>query len=183
MSTTSSPTRPARSPTPILNEEDTELQAFLAAAKREAQEKWEKLRAMRVSGVVEKALTEGEEVVGVKVNIEKDIDDVIGEEEEVVPKVEPKPRKVVTRMITGMPCGREMIPVIPVLKKRRIKPMVAESSRKKRKVVQSPVVVDSDSNSIPIPFPRPCKRCVCGDQAELFLPLEVEEDAGLIPAK
>ncbi|KAJ3785640.1 hypothetical protein GGU10DRAFT_375592 [Lentinula aff. detonsa] len=131
MSATSSPTRPVHSPTPVLNEDDAELRAFLAAAKREAQEKWEKLRVTKTSGVVEKVITEGEEVVGVKVNVEKDIDDVIGEEEEVVPKVEPKPCKVVTKMIAGMPRGRDMIPVIPVLKKRRIKPMVAESSHKK----------------------------------------------------
>ncbi|KAJ3792642.1 hypothetical protein GGU11DRAFT_760594 [Lentinula aff. detonsa] len=128
MSATSSPTRPIHSPTPVLNEDDAELQAFLAAAKHEAQEKWEKLRATKTSGVVEKVITEGEEVIGMKV---KDIDDVIREEEEVVPKVEPKPCKVVTKMIAGMPRGHEMIPVIPVLKKRRIKPMVAESSHKK----------------------------------------------------
>ncbi|KAJ3781134.1 hypothetical protein GGU10DRAFT_379859 [Lentinula aff. detonsa] len=172
MSATSSPTCPVRSPTPVLNEDGAELQAFLAAAKRKAQEKWEKLRATKASGVVEKVITEGEEVVGVKVNVEKDVDDVIGEEEEVVPKVEPKPHKVATKMIAGMPRGHEMIP-----------PMVAESNREKRKVVQSPVVVDMDSDSILVPFPRPCERCVHGYQAELFFPPEIEEDAGSIPAK
>ncbi|KAJ3791333.1 hypothetical protein GGU11DRAFT_761689, partial [Lentinula aff. detonsa] len=56
--------------------------------------------------------------------------------------------------------------IILIPKKRRnvVDTEVAESSRKRRKVVQSPVTVDTDSDSIPVPFPRPCERCVCGDQ-------------------
>ncbi|KAJ3779999.1 hypothetical protein GGU10DRAFT_337541 [Lentinula aff. detonsa] len=107
MSTTSSPTRPARSPTPVLNEEDTELQAFLAAAQREAQEKWRRLREEKATGsvVIERKDVEGDEVV------EKGVDAVVEVQKEVVPKVEPKPRKVTVRMVVGLPRGREMIPV------------------------------------------------------------------------
>ncbi|KAJ3779602.1 hypothetical protein GGU10DRAFT_382185 [Lentinula aff. detonsa] len=51
MSTTSSPTRPVHSPTLVNNEEEAELQAFLAAAQHEAQEKWGRLRAAKMSEV------------------------------------------------------------------------------------------------------------------------------------
>ncbi|KAJ3792489.1 hypothetical protein GGU11DRAFT_749976 [Lentinula aff. detonsa] len=160
MSTTSSPTRPARSPTPVLNEEDTEIQAFLAAAQREAQEKWRRLREEKAMGsiVIEQKDVEEDEVV------EKGVNAVVKVQKEVVPKVELKPRKVTIRMVAGLPRGREMIPVIPVLKKRPVEPVAAESSHKRRKVVQSPVMVDSGSDSIPVPVPRPCEHCVCSDQ-------------------
>ncbi|KAJ3779503.1 hypothetical protein GGU10DRAFT_337965 [Lentinula aff. detonsa] len=108
MSTTSSPTRPARSPTPVLNDEDADLQAFLAAAKREAQEKWEKLRAAKTSGVEEKAGEDGGGPVEAKGNAEEEVVEV---EEEIVPKIEARPRKVVTRMVAGLPHNREVIPV------------------------------------------------------------------------
>ncbi|KAJ3780340.1 hypothetical protein GGU10DRAFT_380774 [Lentinula aff. detonsa] len=91
MSTTSSPACPVHSPTPVLNEEDAELQAFLVAMKREAQEKWEKLRAVKTSGV--------------------DVDAIMGVDEEVVPKVEPKPRKMITRMVAEIPRSCGMIPM------------------------------------------------------------------------
>ncbi|KAJ3779477.1 hypothetical protein GGU10DRAFT_337989, partial [Lentinula aff. detonsa] len=139
MSTTSSPARPVRSPTPVLNKEDVELQAFLAAAQREAQEKWEKLRAAKTSGVVGKVVEGEAGVVGLKENV---VEGVAEEEEEVVLKI------------------------ILIPKKRRnvVETEVVESSRKRRKVVQSPVIVDTDSDSIPVPFPRPCERCIRGDQ-------------------
>ncbi|KAJ3780352.1 hypothetical protein GGU10DRAFT_380759 [Lentinula aff. detonsa] len=181
MSTTSSPTRPAPSFTPVLNDEDTELQAFLAAAKRKVQEKWEKLRVAKMSGVEEKVGEDGGNTVEAKGNAKEDVVEV---EKEVVPKIEAKPRKVVMRMVAGLPRNREVIP-----KRRNVADLeVAESSRKKQKVVRSPVVVDTDSDSIPVPFPRPCERCVRGDQvphreAELFFPSESEENAGSIPTK
>ncbi|KAJ3791695.1 hypothetical protein GGU11DRAFT_812685 [Lentinula aff. detonsa] len=122
MSTTSSPARPVRSPTPVLNKEDVELQAFLAAAQREAQEKWEKLRAAKTSGVVGKVVEGEAGVVGSKENV---VEGVAEEEEEVVPKI------------------------ILIPKKRRnvVETEVAESSRKRRKVVQW--------IPTPIPFPSP----------------------------
>ncbi|KAJ3791656.1 hypothetical protein GGU11DRAFT_812697 [Lentinula aff. detonsa] len=42
--------------------------------------------------------------------------------------------------------------------------MVAESSRKKRKGNSAAIIVDSDSDSLQVPFPNPCDRCVRGDQ-------------------
>ncbi|KAJ3791998.1 hypothetical protein GGU11DRAFT_812624 [Lentinula aff. detonsa] len=150
MSTTSSPARPARSPTPIQDQEEVELQAYLAAAHREAQEKWRRLREEKASGTVadERKIVEEKEVVEEDVEVEK----------EVVLKVEPRPRKVAIKMVAGVPRSREVIP------KRKVEPVVAEPSRKKRKVVQSPVIVDTDSDSIPVSFPRPCERCVRGNQ-------------------
>ncbi|KAJ3780225.1 hypothetical protein GGU10DRAFT_337345 [Lentinula aff. detonsa] len=109
MSTTSSPAHPVRSPTPVLNEEDVELQAFLAAAQREAQEKWEKLQAAKTSGVVGKVVEGEAGVVGLKENVVGGVAEE--EEEEVVPKVEPRPRKVVAKMVAGLPRSREVIPV------------------------------------------------------------------------
>ncbi|KAJ3780491.1 hypothetical protein GGU10DRAFT_380567 [Lentinula aff. detonsa] len=94
MSPTPSPTCPEHSPTPVHDEEESELQAFLAAAKREAQEKWEKLQAARTWEVVE-----------------KEADDSIYIKWEVVPKVESKPQKVITKMVAEMPRTRGMIPV------------------------------------------------------------------------
>ncbi|KAJ3991267.1 hypothetical protein F5050DRAFT_1812733 [Lentinula boryana] len=91
MSPTSSPSRPARSPTLVHEEEESELQAFLAAAKREAQEKWERLRAVKASGVVEKVVGGGGEIVEVKEAIEQSMEDAIEVKQEVVLKVEPKP--------------------------------------------------------------------------------------------
>ncbi|KAJ3791699.1 hypothetical protein GGU11DRAFT_751246 [Lentinula aff. detonsa] len=82
MSTTSSPARPARSPTPVLKEEDAELQAFLAAEQREAQEKWRRLREEKASG----------NIVDERKVVEEDVDGVVEVEKEIVPKVEPKPR-------------------------------------------------------------------------------------------
>ncbi|KAJ3791755.1 hypothetical protein GGU11DRAFT_825116 [Lentinula aff. detonsa] len=162
MSATSSPARPARSLSPVLNEEEAELQAYLAAAQREAQEKWKRLRE-------EKALGGGageHKIVEEKGVVEEHVDDVVGEETEVVPKVESRPRKVASKMVAGLPRSREVIPIILIPKKCRnvVEVEVAESSRKRRKVVQSPVVVDSDSDSIPVPFPRPCERCIRGNQ-------------------
>ncbi|KAJ3791465.1 hypothetical protein GGU11DRAFT_751749 [Lentinula aff. detonsa] len=149
MSTTLSPARPARSPTPVQDQEEVELQAYLAAAHREAQEKWRRLRKEKASGTVadERKIVEEKDVVEEDVEVEK----------EVVPKVEPRPRKVAIKMVAGVPRSREVIAIISILKKRKVEPVVAESSRKKRKVVQSPVVVDTDSNSILVPFSRPCK--------------------------
>ncbi|KAJ3779896.1 hypothetical protein GGU10DRAFT_337633 [Lentinula aff. detonsa] len=95
-------------PTPVLNEEDAELQAFLAAAKREAQEKWEKLRATKTSGVEEKVGGDGGETIEAKGNVEEDVVEV---EKEIVPKIEARPRKVVTRMVAGLPRNRKVIPV------------------------------------------------------------------------
>ncbi|KAJ3780241.1 hypothetical protein GGU10DRAFT_380954 [Lentinula aff. detonsa] len=172
MSVTSSPTRPARSPTLVLNEEDTELQAFLAAAQREAQEKWRRLREEKVTGSV---VTERKAVKEEEVD-EKGVDAVVEVQKEVTPKVEPRPCKVTVRMVAGLPCGCEMIPVILVLKKRPVEPVVVESSRKRRKVVQSPVMVDSDSDSIPVCQPQPnapnavaCDRCHVVRQSCSFL--------------
>ncbi|KAJ3791340.1 hypothetical protein GGU11DRAFT_752024 [Lentinula aff. detonsa] len=69
-------------------------------------------------------------------------------------------------MVAGLPRSREVIPIILIPKKRRnvVDTEVAELSRKRRKVVQSPVIVDTNSDSIPVPFPRPCERCIRGDQ-------------------
>ncbi|KAJ3791938.1 hypothetical protein GGU11DRAFT_750821 [Lentinula aff. detonsa] len=179
MSTTSSPACPARSLSLVLNEEEAELQAYLAAAQREAQEKWKRLRKEKAlgGGACERKIVEEKGVV------EEHVDDVVEEETEVIPKVEPRPRKVVPKMVAGLPRSREVIPMILIPKKRCnvVEVEVVESSRKRRKVVQSPVVVDSDSDSIPVPFPRPCERCVRGDQ--LLVPPEVEVIAGLIPAQ
>ncbi|KAJ3795103.1 hypothetical protein GGU11DRAFT_879388, partial [Lentinula aff. detonsa] len=119
MSTTSSPTRPVRSPTLVNNEEEAELQAFLAAAQHEAQEKWGRLRAAKMSevaaqvagvgAVVENAVIENMEVVSEK------------EERVVVLKVEPPHKKFVTRMVAiGPHPGREVIPVILIPKKRKV---------------------------------------------------------------
>ncbi|KAJ3781135.1 hypothetical protein GGU10DRAFT_379851 [Lentinula aff. detonsa] len=175
MSTTSSPTHPARSPSPVLNEEEAELQAYLAAAQREAQEKWKRLREEKTlgGGADERKIVEEKEIVEEDVEVEK----------EVVPKAEPRPRKVAIKMVAGVPRSREVIPIIAIPKKCKVEPVVAESSQKKRKVVQSPVMVDTDSDSILVPFSRPCERCVRGDQAELFLPPEVKENASSIPAQ
>ncbi|KAJ3791960.1 hypothetical protein GGU11DRAFT_750781 [Lentinula aff. detonsa] len=156
MSTTSSPTCPARSPTPVLNNEDADLQAFLAAAQRKAQDKWRRLHEEKESGNVVAERT----VVGEKEVIE----DVVAGEKEVVPKVEPRPWKVAIKMVAGMPRSREVIPIISIPKKRKVEPVVAESSRKKRKGNLAVIIVDSDSDSLPIPFPNACKRCVHGDQ-------------------
>ncbi|KAJ3792684.1 hypothetical protein GGU11DRAFT_802405 [Lentinula aff. detonsa] len=61
-------------------------------------------------------------------------------------------------MVVGVPRSCEVIP------KRKVEPIVAESSRKKRKGNSAAIIVDSDSDSLPIPFPNACERCVCGDQ-------------------
>ncbi|KAJ3791726.1 hypothetical protein GGU11DRAFT_751192 [Lentinula aff. detonsa] len=53
MSSTLFPTCPAHSPTPVNNEEECK-----------AQEKWEKLWAARLSGVVEKVVDEGKIIKG-----------------------------------------------------------------------------------------------------------------------
>ncbi|KAJ3981363.1 hypothetical protein F5890DRAFT_1556869 [Lentinula detonsa] len=131
MSSTSSPACPVRSPTPVLNEEDAELQALLTLipferdinqglflsdlyrltisipAKREAQEKWRKLREEKATGDVvnEQKVVEEEEVTG------KDVDAMVKVKKEVVLKVEPKPRKIAIKMVAGLPRGREMIPI------------------------------------------------------------------------
>ncbi|KAJ3794853.1 hypothetical protein GGU11DRAFT_810926 [Lentinula aff. detonsa] len=127
MSTTSSPARPVRFPTPVLNKEDVELQVFLAAAQRKAQEKWEKLWAAKTSGVVGKVVEGEAGVVGSKENV---VEGVAEEEEEVIPKVEPRPRKVVAKMVAGLPRSREVIPIILIPKKRRnvVETEVAEPS-------------------------------------------------------
>ncbi|KAJ3780341.1 hypothetical protein GGU10DRAFT_380769 [Lentinula aff. detonsa] len=142
MSTTSSPALPARSPTPVQDQEEVELQA--------------RLREEKASGTVadERKIVEEKEVVEEDVEVET----------EVVPKVEPRPRKVAIKMVAGVPRSREVIPIISIPKKRKVEPVVAEPSRKKRKVVQSPVMVDTDSDSILVPFSRPCERCIRGDQ-------------------
>ncbi|KAJ3780848.1 hypothetical protein GGU10DRAFT_380158 [Lentinula aff. detonsa] len=105
MSTTSSPVRPAHSPSPILNEEEAELQAYLAAAHREAQEKWRRLREEKALENVadEREIVEEKEVEG------KEIEDVVEVKKEVAPKVEPRPRKVAIKMVVGMPRSREVI--------------------------------------------------------------------------
>ncbi|KAJ3780299.1 hypothetical protein GGU10DRAFT_337283 [Lentinula aff. detonsa] len=108
MSITSSPAHPVQSPTSVLDEEDVELQAFLAAAKREAQEKWEKLRLVKMSEVVERVGGEGGETIEAQGNVEED---VIGVEKEIIPKIEARPRKVVARMVAGLPRNREVIAV------------------------------------------------------------------------
>ncbi|KAJ3792474.1 hypothetical protein GGU11DRAFT_812467 [Lentinula aff. detonsa] len=127
MSTTSSPTRPVRSPTPVNNEEEAELQAFLAVAQREAHEKWEKLRAAKVSGVVE--TVGGGEGEVMEDAVRKGIE-VISEKEErvVVPKVEPPSKKFVMRMVAIGPR-----PSQEVILKRKAEPVAGESSRKRRK--------------------------------------------------
>ncbi|KAJ3792624.1 hypothetical protein GGU11DRAFT_749792 [Lentinula aff. detonsa] len=157
MSTTSSPARPVQSSSSVLDEEDTELQAFLAAAKREAQEKWEKLRAAKMSGVAEKVVGEGGEAIEAKGDVKED---VVGVGEEVIPKIEVRPRKVITRMVAGLPRNREVIP------KRRIavESEVVESSRKRRKGTLAAIIVNSDLDSLPVPFPNPCECCIRGDQ-------------------
>ncbi|KAJ3779667.1 hypothetical protein GGU10DRAFT_382042 [Lentinula aff. detonsa] len=134
MSATWSPACPARSLSPVLNEEEAELQAYLAAAQREAQEKWKRLRE-------EKALGGGAgecKIVEEKGVVEEHVDDVVGEETEVVPKVESRPQKVASKMVAGLPRSREVIPIILIPKKRRnvVEVEVAESSHKRRKVVQ-----------------------------------------------
>ncbi|KAJ3791533.1 hypothetical protein GGU11DRAFT_812716 [Lentinula aff. detonsa] len=63
-------------------------------------------------------------------------------------------------MVAGLPRNCEVIP-----KGRNVAgPEVAESSRKRRRVVPSLILVDSDSDSISTPFPHPCERCVRSDQ-------------------
>ncbi|KAJ3795054.1 hypothetical protein GGU11DRAFT_840368 [Lentinula aff. detonsa] len=172
MSTTSSPMCPARSATPVLNDEDAQLQAFFAATKREAQEKWERLRLAKASEVVERVGGEGSETIGAEGNVQED---VAGVEKEVIPKIEARPRKVMTRMVAGLPRSREVIPIISIPKKRRIAVMsgVAESSRKRRKGASAAIIVDSDSDSLPIPFPNPCERCL----RELLIPPEGQKAA------
>ncbi|KAJ3784262.1 hypothetical protein GGU10DRAFT_376926 [Lentinula aff. detonsa] len=158
MSTTSSPMHPACSATPVLNEEDVQLQAFLVAAKREAQEKWERLRLAKASEVVERVGGEGSETIVAEGNVQEDVAEV---EKEVILKIEARPRKVITRMVAGFPRSREVIPI-----KRRITIVsgVAESSRKRRKGASAAIIVNSDSDSLPVPFPNPCERCLHGDQ-------------------
>ncbi|KAJ3779876.1 hypothetical protein GGU10DRAFT_381592 [Lentinula aff. detonsa] len=120
MSTTSSPARPARSPTPVQDQEEVELQAYLAAAHREAHEKWRRLRKEKASGTVadERKIVEEKEVVEEDVEVEK----------EVVPKVEPRPRKVAIKMVAGVPRSCEVIPIISIPKKHKVEPVVAEPS-------------------------------------------------------
>ncbi|KAJ3792481.1 hypothetical protein GGU11DRAFT_749985 [Lentinula aff. detonsa] len=147
MSTTSSPTRPARSVTLVFNEEDVELQAFLAAAKRKAQEKREKLWLAKTSEVVERVGGEEGKTIGAEGNVKEDVVEV---GKEIIPKIEARPRKVVTGMVAGLPCSREVIPIISIPKKRRITVMsgVAESSRKRRKGSSAAIIVDSHSDSL-----------------------------------
>ncbi|KAJ3779836.1 hypothetical protein GGU10DRAFT_381683 [Lentinula aff. detonsa] len=162
MSSTLFPTCPAHSPTPVNNEEEVNLQAFLVAVKCKAQEKWEKLWAARLSGVVEKVVDEGKiikgkEIVeqtgntaGYKQIIEKDVEDVPEKVEwMVVPKTELPSKKRITRMI---PHSRE---IISIPKKRGIvvDPEVVELSEKRRKVAPVAIIVDSDSESTPFPVP------------------------------
>ncbi|KAJ3795990.1 hypothetical protein GGU11DRAFT_790142 [Lentinula aff. detonsa] len=81
-------------------------------------------------------------------------------EREIVLKVEPPSKKLVTRMIAVGPRSQEVIP------KRRVVVDVedAGSSHKRRRMVPTSIVMDSDSDSLPIPFPHPCEHCVRGDQ-------------------
>ncbi|KAJ3780206.1 hypothetical protein GGU10DRAFT_381021 [Lentinula aff. detonsa] len=164
MSTASSPTRPAHSPTPVLNEEDAELQAFLAAAQREAQEKWRRLREEKASGNV----VDERKVVGEKEVVEEDVDDVVVGEKKVILKVEPRPRKVAIKMVAGMPRSREVIPIISIPKKCHIAVVleVAESSRKRRKGASAAIIVNLDSDSLPVPFPNPCEHCLLSQRGD-----------------
>ncbi|KAJ3791701.1 hypothetical protein GGU11DRAFT_826568, partial [Lentinula aff. detonsa] len=157
MSTTLSSARPARSPTPVLNEEDAELQAFLAAAQREAQEKWRRLREEKASGNVvdERKVVEEKEVV------EEDVDGVVEVEKEIVPKVEPKPRKEVLKMVAGMPRSRYSGP----------EGMMSRA--------YGGGVEPLRSWSIPIQIPSWSRFPVPAN--ELFFPPEIEEAAGSIP--
>ncbi|KAJ3792720.1 hypothetical protein GGU11DRAFT_880852 [Lentinula aff. detonsa] len=103
------------------DKEEEELQAFLVVAQGEAHEKWEKLRSEKD---VEQVIKEGagNAVINVK-----------GVEQEVVPKIEPPSKKLVTCMVAMGPCSREVVPIIPIPKKHRVvvDPEVAESSRKR----------------------------------------------------
>ncbi|KAJ3779934.1 hypothetical protein GGU10DRAFT_337600 [Lentinula aff. detonsa] len=114
MSSTSSPARPVQSLSLVLVEENVGLQAFLAATKREAQEKWEKLRAVKTSEVEEKVAGPGGEVFEAQEVVGKGIEEVVEVETEVVPKVEPRPRKVAIKMVAGLPRSCEVIPVSPL---------------------------------------------------------------------
>ncbi|KAJ3791982.1 hypothetical protein GGU11DRAFT_750738 [Lentinula aff. detonsa] len=132
MSTTLSPARPARSPTPVLNEEDAELQAFLAAAQREAHKKWRRLREEKVSGNV----VDGWKVVEKTAVVEEDVGgEVEVEKEEIIPKVKPRPQKAVNKMVAGLPHGSGII-LVPKKRRNVVEAEVAESSQKRQKVVQ-----------------------------------------------
>ncbi|KAJ3792366.1 hypothetical protein GGU11DRAFT_812505, partial [Lentinula aff. detonsa] len=154
MSATSSPTHPTRITPPVNDDGGEEFQAFLAKAQREAREKWEQLRSEKdVEKPVEDTVVGG---VG-------ELDITEGVEREIVPKVEAPRKKLVTRMIAVGPHNRE---VISIPKKRRevIDAEEAGSSRKRRRMILTSIVVGSDSDSLPLPFPHPCERCMRGDQ-------------------
>ncbi|KAJ3791651.1 hypothetical protein GGU11DRAFT_761424 [Lentinula aff. detonsa] len=55
------------------------------------------------------------------------------------------------------------------MKKHRIavEPEVAESSRKRCKGTSAAIIVDSDSDSLQVPFPNPCDHCIHGDQCHV----------------
>ncbi|KAJ3791969.1 hypothetical protein GGU11DRAFT_761151 [Lentinula aff. detonsa] len=136
MSSTSSPTRPVRSLPPVNNEEEAELQVFLVATKRKAQEKWEKLQGVKASGVVGTVVGGEDEIIKAKEVVVKDQDNIVEVDEEVIPKVESRPRKVVTKMVAGLPRGCKVILIILIPKKRctAVDPEVVELSRKRQKV-------------------------------------------------
>ncbi|KAJ3792257.1 hypothetical protein GGU11DRAFT_750284 [Lentinula aff. detonsa] len=84
-----------------------------------------------MSGVVDKAVGEEAEIVKAKEVIVKDQDDIVEVNEEVVPKVESRPCKVITKMVAEVPRSRMVIPIISIPKKRCtavIDAAVAESS-------------------------------------------------------
>ncbi|KAJ3793812.1 hypothetical protein GGU11DRAFT_759667 [Lentinula aff. detonsa] len=98
MSTTLSPARQAHSNSPTIVEGDAGLQAFLAAAQQEAQENWEVMHAQNAPKMVEKVVVDQGEV------IEKDAEAVMEFEQEVVHKVKPPSRKLMTHMVVVVPC-------------------------------------------------------------------------------
>ncbi|KAJ3978851.1 hypothetical protein F5890DRAFT_1559566 [Lentinula detonsa] len=107
-----------------------------AAMKCKAQEKWEKLWGVKASGVVGTVVGGEDKIIKAKEVVVKDQDNIVEVDEEVIPKVESRHCKVITKKVAGLPRGREVIPIISIPKKRctAMDPEVVESSRKRQKV-------------------------------------------------